>query len=63
MPARRAVQPRPESERAAQRLPLVQREMLVGERRLGALHRAGGGAEQAGGEADQRGFADAVRAL
>ena len=43
----------PEAERAAEPLPLVEREMLVGERGLGALDGAGGGPQQPGGEADQ----------
>ena len=51
----------PEGERGAERLPLVQRRVLVGERRLGPIDRARGGPQKAGGEADQRRLAGPVR--
>ena len=57
-----AVEARPEAERVAEPLPLVERVMLVGERGAGAVDASGGGAQQAGGDAQQARLADAVGA-
>ena len=52
--------PHPKGERGAERLPFVERRMLVCQRRLGALDRPRGRPQQAGGETDQARLADAV---